>query len=72
MPPLAHRHCRVVVHVDEREVTLSMIDSNGTELENDAFALKKAADAIDPRHVCRDVYNLLYQCATDAVHRDEA
>jgi len=71
-PPRANKHCRVIVHVDEREVVLSIIDFNGTELEHDAFMLKKAADPIDPRGVARDVYNLLYQCAIDAIHRDES
>lgn len=64
-------HCRVIVSVDEREVLLTLLDSNGTRLEEDRFGLAHGAPPILPKSVARDVYQLLYQCASDATLNDE-
>jgi hypothetical protein len=64
-------HCRVIVAVDEREVVLTLVDSNGTRLDEDNFGLRKGSPPIDPRAVARDVYQLLYQCASDATLGDD-
>lgn len=68
---LKNQHCRVIVAVDEREVILTLVDSNGTKLDEDTFGLKRGSPPIVPRSVARDVYQLLYQCASDATLRDE-
>lgn len=64
-------HCRVVVLVDEAEVVLTLVDSNGVKLDEDKFGLRRNAPKISPRAVATDVYNLLYQCANDAANSDE-
>lgn len=64
-------HCRVIVAVDEREVVLTLIDSNGTMLDEDRFGLSRGSPPIHPKSVARDVYQLLYQCANDAVNGDD-
>jgi hypothetical protein len=47
------------------------VDSNGTMLDEDRFGLAKGAPPILPKSVARDVYQLLYQCANDAVNGDD-
>ena len=64
-------HVRVIVSVDEREVMLTLVDSNGTRLEEDRFGLSKGSAPIAPRSVAKDVYQLLYQCASDATLGDD-
>jgi hypothetical protein len=64
-------HVRVIVAVDEREVVLTLVDSNGTMLDEDRFGLTKGSPPIVPRAVARDVYQLLYQCASDATLSDD-
>jgi|LakMenE01Jun11ns_1017448.scaffolds.fasta_scaffold9940549_1 hypothetical protein len=64
-------HCRVIVSVDDREVVLTLVDSNGTKLDEDHFGLAKGSPPIVPRTVARDVYQLLYQCASDATLGDD-
>jgi hypothetical protein len=64
-------HVRVIVAVDEREVVLTLVDSNGTRLDEDRFGLTKGSPPIVPRSVARDVYQLLYQCASDATLSDD-
>ena len=64
-------HCRVIVAVDDREVVLTLVDSNGTRLDEDRFGLRKGSPPIIPRSVARDVYQLLYQCASDATLGDD-
>lgn len=61
-------HCRVIVSIDPREVVLSLIDSNGERIEEDRFGLSAGSVDIQPRSVAGDVYQLLYQCANDAVN----
>ena len=72
MPPRKNTHCRVVAAIDTREVVLYLLDSNGEMLEEERFGLVPNAPNIDPQFVARDVWNLLYQCAIDALNRDEA
>lgn len=64
-------HVRVIVSVDEREVVLTLVDSNGTRLDEDTFGLRRGSPPIVPRSVARDVYQLLYQCASDATLGDD-
>lgn len=72
MPPAEkNTHCRVIVSVDEREVMLTLLDSNGTRLDEDRFGLTPGSPPILPRTVAKDVYQLLYQCASDATLRDD-
>lgn len=66
-----NNHCRVVVLVDSREVVLSLVDSNGDQLEEERFGLSQHVDDISPRSVATDIFQLLYQCASDAVHTDD-
>ena len=64
-------HVRVIVSVDDREVVLTLVDSNGTRLEEDRFGLSKGSPPIVPQSVAKDVYQLLYQCASDATLGEE-
>ena len=64
-------HVRIIVSFDEREVVLNLVDSNGTMLEEDRFKLFKGAQPIIPRSVAQDVYQLLYQCTSDAFLGDD-
>jgi len=64
-------HVRVIVSVDDREVVLTLVDSNGTRLDEDRFGLRKGSPPIVPSSVARDVYQLLYQCASDATLGDD-
>lgn len=70
--PTPRTSCRVIVVFEPRNVTMYLIDGTGTTVDEDAFGLTKTAPNIAPQAVARDVYNLLYQCAVDAIHRDEA
>ena len=64
-------HVRVIVSVDDREVVLTLVDSNGTMLDEDRFGLSRSSPPIIPRTVAKDVYQLLYQCASDATLSDD-
>lgn len=62
---------RVVVEVAPREVTVRLVDSRGNRLEDERFSLAPEDDPIDPKTAARDVFDLLYQCATTTVNTDE-
>jgi len=64
-------HHRVIVLVDEREILLQLIASNGQILDEDKFALRRGAPPIDAKAVALDVFSLLYQCANDGVNGDD-
>lgn len=71
MAATRNTHCRVIVAFEPREVTLTLVDSNGTVIDEERFGLVSGASDIQPRSVAIDVWNLLYQCANDAINGDE-
>lgn len=64
---MAAKIVRVVVEIAERGVTIALVNANGVRVEDERFGLAPQAASILPLAVGRDVFNLLYQCASDAV-----
>lgn len=62
------RTVRVVVEITTREVSLSLTDEAGTRVEHERFRVETGFPDILPASVGRDVFNLLYQCASDGLH----
>ncbi len=58
---------RVVVEISPRQVSLSLTDEAGGRVEYDRFGVEQGYPDIAQVAVGRDVYNLLYQCASDAL-----
>ena len=48
-----------------------LIDSNGERLEEERFSLANGSQDINAKAVASDVFQLLYQCANDAVNGDD-
>lgn len=63
-----HKKVRVVVEVEARGVSVQLFDAHGQRIEDERFALMDGAPDIDPMPTARDVFDLLYQCATTSVH----
>lgn len=69
---MAVKTVRVVVEIAPREVIISLTDTAGARIEEERFHVSRGFPDVSPPQIGRDVFNLLYQCASDAIHRDES
>jgi hypothetical protein len=63
-------HHRFIVSVSSTEVVLTLIDATGRAVEKENFAVPDGAEPMSPKHVIRDVFNLIYQCVSDSTHKE--
>lgn len=65
---MAAKTVRVVVEITPRAVSVALSNDIGVQIESETFTLSRREGDLTPASVGRDVFNLLYQCAADAVH----